>query len=60
MCQSLESKDQLSVIVMIGGIMGYGDRAKGFSVAYEDGLTLLEPLGEDKVGSSRYMQHNVW
>lgn len=45
---------------MIGGIMGYGDRAKGFSVAYEDGLTLLEPLGEDKVGSSRYMQHNVW
>lgn len=60
MCQSLESKDQLSVIVMIGGIMGRGDRAKGFSVAHEDGLTLLDPLGEDKVGSSRYLQHNVW
>lgn len=50
-CQSWESKGQLSVIAMMGGIMGYSDRAKVFSVAREDGLTLLDPLGEREVDS---------
>lgn len=43
-CQSWESKGQLSVIAIIGGIMGYGDRAKGLSVTKEDGLALWTPL----------------
>lgn len=51
-CQSWESKGQSSVIAMMGGIMGCGDRAKGFSVAREDGLNLLDPLGEREVDSS--------
>lgn len=46
MCQSWESKGQLSVIAMIGRIMGCGDRAKGFSVVKDDGLALSDPLGE--------------
>ncbi len=36
---------------MIGRIMGCGDRAKGFSVAKEDGLALLDLLGEEDVDS---------
>lgn len=48
-CQSLESKGQLSVIAMIGGIMGCSHRAKWFNVVHEDGLTLLDPLEEEVV-----------
>lgn len=50
-CPSWESKGQSSVIAMMGGIMGCCDRAKGFSVAREDGLTLLDPLEEREVES---------
>lgn len=49
MCQSWESKGQLSVIAMIGGIMGCGDRAKWVSVVREDGLTFWDPQEEEDV-----------
>lgn len=49
MCQSWESKGQLSVIAMIEGIMACSDRAKRFSVAKEDSLVLLDLHGEEDV-----------
>lgn len=51
MCQSWESKGQLSVIAMIEGIMACSDRAKRFSVAKEDSLVLLDLHGEEDVDS---------
>lgn len=46
-CQSWESKGQLSVMAMIGGIMGCGDRANGFSVTKKESLALVGLLGEE-------------
>lgn len=50
-CQSWESKGQLSVIAMIGRIMGCGDRAKRFSVEKEECLALLNLLGGEDADS---------
>lgn len=52
-CQSWESKGQLSEIAMIGWIMGCGDRAKRFTVAKEDSLALLDLRGEEDVDTHR-------